>query len=245
MRRGYHAIILLGLIFFQCKDNPTQPKDNDISPITILALKVAFYEPSTEVLTTDSIPLNFKCRFPFIEGNLYGGTSFDDLITAMTDENGEITISLTESIFTESTKPTIKNTDLLEYGLQISPEDTKFGRLGTFGETIPNQNVIGYGLVDGDTKEAFFIAYFDRKCTITGTTIVNTLSYTTNISIPTDGFYCIKFSKLDAKTFIIETSNPPVNGYFALYKSLPMLKNTPYYSTLLLLSRHPEPLVTR
>ena len=184
-----------------------------IEPIEELNFSVSYFNKEIEKLDDTLIPEDIKLIFPIIPGNLFGFVSAENLFELEYNENDEYTLELTTDVFSVETGPSVTSQDALDNGFKTIPENTMFGRLGTFAVTVDDEPIAsnGYGFYDNKYKHTFLIAYFDQKSNISTQYTTDGFNIKIDINVPEAGYYAIKSSKpgdIHSKDISISAYNP-------------------------------------
>lgn len=148
--------------------------------------------------------------FPLINGSLAGKVDSSDIVLRLPgDFSAPLDISLTR--LAERIAPrasTLSDQGRLD-GLIVAPKETRLARVGTFfsrRESGPSD--AGAGFVDTQTKEALFLAFFDRPCEVTGLVSAGAISIRLNVVIPSDGMHWLRIKKPEPTRWTIERAAP-------------------------------------
>jgi hypothetical protein len=186
-----------------------------IEPITSLDLPVSIFDQSFE--QRNDLPDSLYALLPFIGGNLFFSDrpSSNVMELAVSGKN-RVQIPLDAAIFINNQGPETKNQLFTDLGLNISPEETKFGRFGSYCGRVDKGKRKDFGEMimfwNNSNREGFLVCYFDRPCKIEGDIAQNNIVM--DILIEKPGFYCIGNEKLlDGKTLMKEI-NPPEAAYY-------------------------------
>ncbi len=187
-----------------------------IEPISELNLPVGIFDLSLEVRR--DLPDSVFVLLPFVSGNLFfTKRPTANALELMVLENSDIRIPLDSSLFDGKVGPDTKNQLFGQLGLRIMPEDTRFGRFGSYCGRIENGKMDDFGEMimfwNDIRKEGFLLCYFDRPCKIEG--FMSQQNVVLDIEVQKPGFYCIGNEKLsDGKTLMKEMDPPSEAFYF-------------------------------
>ena len=164
-----------------------------------------------------NIPDSVFVLLPFLGGNLFfTDRPSSNVHELMVSSNSRVQIPLDTLIFQGKDGPGTKNELFEQLELRISPEDTRFGRFGSYCGRYDKGKMDDFGEMimfwNNSKKDGFLLCYFDRPCKVEG--FIAQKSLVIDIVIEKPGFYCIGNEQLpDGKTFMKEV-NPPAEGFY-------------------------------
>ena len=121
-------------------------------------------------LKTERAPLDrarFRLFFPYIAGDIYGSPTTGDFINPTLDADYHFTIDLNRSH--PALLASLEPTDFSVAYLHIEPADARVARLAPMVLQADGIDPVGRTeWVDGDTRRAVMLLYFDRPARISG-----------------------------------------------------------------------------
>ena len=117
---------------------------NGIEPITSLDLPVSIFNLSLE--QRNNVPDSLYVLLPFIGGNLFfTDRPLSNVMELAVSQNSKVQIPLDSTIFINKQGPETKNQLFNDFGLRITPEETKFGRFGSYCGRVDKGKMKDFG----------------------------------------------------------------------------------------------------
>jgi hypothetical protein len=179
--------------------------DSEHQSISVIDTMVEYVGPNNIRLDDAYYPRQVALAFPMVGGAIFGAPGDTTIFAAGLDQSLHLYIDLTERE-DEINRSILPLSDELHHsGLNIEPQDTRIGRLGTFAYSLEDGQQIGAGgFIDPATRRSLILLYVDRACRLTGELSMDNRTYRHELEFAEKGFHWIEVEKTSRSSRLLK-----------------------------------------
>jgi len=159
---------------------------------SVIDTTVEYVGPNNIQLDDSYYPRKVALAFPMVGGAIFGMPGDAAIFVSEPDQSLHLYIDLTENKHEINRTILPLSDEWHQSGLNIEPQDTRIGRLGTFAYSLEDGQQIGAGgFIDKGTRRNLILLYVDRPCRLTGVLSMEERTYRHELEFAEQGFHWI------------------------------------------------------